>query len=368
MTQLIRSCTVLIFIAVGANSLLAQASSFGPGTHLVGSDIQPGLYRTDGEVTYFERLSGLSGEFGDILANEASPEGPVLVEIKETDVAFRSEGPAIWTIVDESYQPELRTRIEPGWWLVGRDIKPGLYRTEGEVRYFARLAGLAGDLADILANEAGTEGPVLVEIKQSDVAFQTQGSAVWEFVNESYSPTPVFTFGAGWWLVGKDIAPGLYRTEGEIRYFARLSGLSGDLADILANEAGTSGPVLVEIHEGDIAFQTRGDGVWTLVDNTYAPSPRTTFADGWWIVGVDILPGVYRTPDDVRYYARLSGFGHELSDIIANAASEKGGSIIEFAATDAGFETKSGAVWSLIEDTPTTIAEISWGQLKALSR
>ena len=54
---------IAVFIATttSGTAIAQPARSFGPGTHLVGSDIEPGLYRSEGEVTYFERLSGLSG-------------------------------------------------------------------------------------------------------------------------------------------------------------------------------------------------------------------------------------------------------------------------------------------------------------------
>ena len=107
--------------------------AFGAGWWLVDRDIEPGLYRTEGEISYLARLSGLTGEFGDILANEASPEDPMLIEIKATDVAFQTQGDAVWTLVDESYQPDIAISFGPGWWLVGLDIEPGLYRTEGQI-------------------------------------------------------------------------------------------------------------------------------------------------------------------------------------------------------------------------------------------
>jgi len=65
---------------------------YGAGMYIINDDIEPGIYRSEGGVTYFERLAGLSGELDDILANEASPSGPVYVEIKSTDVAFKTEG------------------------------------------------------------------------------------------------------------------------------------------------------------------------------------------------------------------------------------------------------------------------------------
>ena len=153
-------------------------------------------------------------------------------------------------------------------------------------------------------------------------------------------------FGPGTYLVGTEIQPGLYRSEGPITYFERLSGVSGELADIIANGALLSGPVVVEIMATDVAFHSQGTGTWTPVDGTYQPQLKNTFGDGVWIVGRDIEPGVYRTQDDITYYARLSGFGHTLDDIIVNAALVVGGAIIEISPTDAGFETSGEATWT----------------------
>ena len=52
----------------------AASSSFGSGTHRVGSDISPGTYRTRSAVSscYWERLRGFSGDLDDIIANDFS--------------------------------------------------------------------------------------------------------------------------------------------------------------------------------------------------------------------------------------------------------------------------------------------------------
>jgi hypothetical protein len=154
-------------------------ASFGPGTHLVGIDIEPGRYRSEGGVTYFERLSGLSGELADIIANEAFPKGPVIVDIKDSDMAFKSRGSGIWYLLDGSYQPELKTSFGDGWWIAGVDITPGTYRTQDDVSYWARLSDFSNELGSILANEAFVTGGAIVEIKASDAGFQTQGGAIW---------------------------------------------------------------------------------------------------------------------------------------------------------------------------------------------
>jgi|TARA_B110000495_G_C22892742_1_gene520741 hypothetical protein len=91
---------------------------------------------------------------------------------------------------------------------------------------------------------------------------------------------------------------------------------------------------------------------------------RTSFDDGWWIVGVDIQPGVYRTSDDVSYFARLSGFGNGFSEIIVNEASAYGSSIIEIQPADIGFQTKGGATWTIVDLSPTAIESTTWGLVK----
>lgn len=70
----------------------------GSGTFLIGEDIQPGTYRTEGDsgFCYWARLSGLSGEFEDIITNDFS-EGPSFVTLSETDVAFETSDCGEWT-------------------------------------------------------------------------------------------------------------------------------------------------------------------------------------------------------------------------------------------------------------------------------
>lgn len=72
-------------------------STFGTGVHLVGQDIEPGTYRTEGTGScYWARLRGLGGELGDVIAN-GLPRGPTTVQIHASDVAFESSGCGQWT-------------------------------------------------------------------------------------------------------------------------------------------------------------------------------------------------------------------------------------------------------------------------------
>ena len=75
--------------------------------------------------------------------------------------------------------------IVDGVWRVGRDIRPGIYRTIppkdsfGSVSCFwSRLKGLSGGFDDILANDIAT-APVYVEILATDFAFDSTSCGTW---------------------------------------------------------------------------------------------------------------------------------------------------------------------------------------------
>ncbi|GAB3312880.1 hypothetical protein GCM10027451_26210 [Geodermatophilus aquaeductus] len=68
----------------------------GSGVHLVGTEVAPGTYRaTDPEDCYWERRSGLSGDFDEIIANGIGA-GDATVTIRAGDVAFSSERCGSW--------------------------------------------------------------------------------------------------------------------------------------------------------------------------------------------------------------------------------------------------------------------------------
>ena len=84
-------------VAVTGAEAAKKANEFSGGTHMIGTDIQPGTYSTPGSSScYWERLRGLGGGLGDIIAN-AIPEGQAVVTIPASDVAFKSSGCGTWT-------------------------------------------------------------------------------------------------------------------------------------------------------------------------------------------------------------------------------------------------------------------------------
>jgi len=82
-------------------------------------------------------------------------------------------------------------------------------------------------------------------------------------------PTPMTEFGEGVYRVGVDILAGTYRKVGnDSCYWARLSGFSGELADVIANDIANDnvqGPGIVTIQPSDNGFESTRCGIWTRV-------------------------------------------------------------------------------------------------------
>jgi hypothetical protein len=73
-----------------------QLDEIDQGTFAVGQQLAPGRWRSDGsDLCYWERLSGLTGTLGEVLASGTTT-GPVEVEVLATDVGFGSLGCGTW--------------------------------------------------------------------------------------------------------------------------------------------------------------------------------------------------------------------------------------------------------------------------------
>ncbi len=132
------------------------------------------------------------------------------------------------------------------------------------------------------------------------------------------TPTPTLPgFASGTLRVNDQIAPGRYSaTATSGCYWARLSGTSGQLDDVLSNNNAT-GHVIVDILPTDAAFQSARCGRFSI----YAPpaAPAAVIKEGDWVVGEEIEPGTYETAATDRcYWARSKDATGDLLTIIAN--------------------------------------------------
>ncbi|MGI8553453.1 MAG: hypothetical protein ACR2PL_22120 [Dehalococcoidia bacterium] len=173
----------VIFCAGVAGAAKAQVSTFGDGSYIVGSDIQPGIYRSlnpSGDC-YWERESGFSGELQDILAND-NPAGPAVVSIGPTDRGFKSEDCGTWTADLSPITSSLTAPFGDGTYIVGTDIAAGTWRaTGGSDCYWERLGGFGGTLRDTIANDFA--GASIVTISTMDRGFKSDGCGTWTKVS-----------------------------------------------------------------------------------------------------------------------------------------------------------------------------------------
>ena len=152
-----------------------EAFTFGSGTHQVGPDIPAGVYRNEGDRDgcYWERLSGFSGEIGDVIANNFDNVRQI-VEIKATDAGFSTDSDCgIWSD-DLSPSKAPTASFTGGFWLVSQEVSTGLWKNQPADTgcYWERLSGFGGELDDVIANDfvSGTDS-VLVQIQGTDVGF-----------------------------------------------------------------------------------------------------------------------------------------------------------------------------------------------------
>lgn len=193
-------------------------------------------------------------------------------------------------------------------------------------------------------NKSDTAAPSKISTNQPKTTAQ----------NTSTQPQEKAAFDDGTLVVGKDVQPGTYRTHGTDGsnfgcYWARLSGFGGTVDEIIANNGSyDKGPQVVTIASTDKGFETRGCGKW-YSNLSQVTASKTTFTSGIFIVGTDIDPGTYKSTgakDSTScYWARLSGFGGSLDEIIANNVS--GNTVATISATDKGFSSTGCGTWTL---------------------
>jgi hypothetical protein len=166
-------------IGTGTNTLNftlqreGPAGSFGPGTWLVGTQIEAGRYFAQPRPgCYWERVL----PSGAVTANEMISDDAeqIIVEILSGDRSFRATDQCgTWS---NTPRRGLETSIPPGVWLVNTQIVPGEYQTQGTGCYWERLSGFRGDTGDVIASGSPSgAGPHTVTISSGDAGFRSSG-------------------------------------------------------------------------------------------------------------------------------------------------------------------------------------------------
>jgi hypothetical protein len=152
------------------------------------------------------------------------------------------------------------------------------------------------------------------------------------------------SFGNGTYTVGKNIAPGIYRSKtaislkGDCYWEISTTGSNGN--DIISNDNSPGGVITFNLSRGQDIENNCGTFVKTTL-TAKRGTPKTSFGNGVWLVGIDIAPGTYVTQKDVlggRCYLEISTAGSNGEDIIDNGNYAKGK---PSATLDAGTEFKN---------------------------
>ena len=193
-----------------------------------------------------------------------------------------------------------------------------------------------------------------MDISDRSVAFVSAGCGTW---SNELSPvaTPGQPFPDGTYIVGIDVAPGRYRpSTPESCTWRRLETLGGEHSYGHGPSYYWAGQGSVaDIAPEDAGFSSEGCGMWSDVLTPIA-TPGEPFSDGIYLVGIDIAPGRYRTvgsSESCRWYRVASFGGMKGVDYVPPPGSRRE-SIVDIAATDAGFETSGCGTWTS-DLTPT---------------
>lgn len=163
-------------------------------------------------------------------------------------------------------QPRVVSNYIPGnagTLVVGSDVSAGTYRSQGNVScYWARRSGTGWE--GIISNFFG-DGQTVVTIEPGDRFFETSRCGDWRSTSVSSGPLlSTIPGNGGTYIVGSDVAPGVYRSVGNVGcYWARLSSFTGT-NDLIDNDY-NDGSLVVTIAPSDRGFETSRCGNWERI-------------------------------------------------------------------------------------------------------
>ncbi|MCF8527502.1 MAG: zinc ribbon domain-containing protein [Candidatus Nanopelagicales bacterium] len=141
---------------------------------------------------------------------------------------------------------------------------------------------------------------------------------------EEGTPSDPNLIGAGTYIVGDEIEPGLYRVSG---YYARLDAHHS----IIGNGSARSGLELVRIHTSDAYVEVNGEAMKVALLPSVDPI-AAQYRDGTYLAGPDIAPGRYRVSDPGG-----TAFAFVKNRDLAVSRSESNGGSVIITLTNADF-------------------------------
>ena len=335
-----------------------------PGTYLVGEEIAPGLYKGENEKScYWKRLKDFKGGHESELGGNYSTRtaaGQYYAEVLASDFAVTFSCPVVAYVETKAGKLRSEEVVKPGTYIVGKEIDPGIY--EGQVPenggpcYWERLRDFKGEFASLIANELLHGGRFFAEVADSDYAvmFTCSVKKLDEELPTSRSTVPTILLAKlatpraerivnpGTYLVGEEIAPGLYKGENEKScYWKRLKDFKGGHESELGGNYSTrtaAGQYYAEVLATDYAVTFSCPVVAYVETKTYKLRSEEVVKPGTYIVGKEIDSGIYegQVPENGGpcYWERLRDFKGEFASLISNELFRGGRFFAEVADSD----------------------------------
>lgn len=237
-------------------------SVFGPGVHLVRSEIAPGIY-TNSDTTGF-----CSVKVND-RRRVLSVRGPITLEIVSSDSQVEAEEDCgTWS----PFTPSLLNTFGQGYYFVTSQIAPGTYRHSAPDQ--PCTVYVSGKV-----RAQAIRGPVTLEVHSSDSTVEVRGCGTLS----SFTPQRLASFGPGFYLVGSEIAPGTYTNSDTTSYCSVSVNQQSRIASL-------RGALTLEIRSSDATLEAgHACGTWTA----FSPQLLNSFGPGLYLVGSQVAPGTY---------------------------------------------------------------------------
>jgi len=247
-----------------------------------------------------------------------------------TDVPEPTDTPEPTSTPEPTNTPEPTATTTPetpespkgdGFHTVGEDIAPGKWHSTGAGTscYWERLDASQNTLGNHFGIAGGT-----VTILETDYEVQFKGCGTWEYVEnveQVLQPDATEPKGDGFYTVGVEIAPGKWESTGfgTDCYWARLDAYQ----ETLGNHFGIAGGT-VTILDTDYEVHVKDCGSWQYIEGVErelqsdATQPK---GDGFYTVGVEVAPGVWRSTGTSTscYWARLDDHQNTLDNHFGDA-------------------------------------------------
>ena len=288
---------------------------------------------------------------------------------REDMISNQEEGMSFCDAETPTAIPMESNAISSGTYIVGADIAPGLYRGEVPEDAFGctwkRLSSFRGDRDSVIESDLVTAGQYYIEVLDSDYAAEFT-CPVTAFSTETATPVEDDDTKLGAYIVGFDIAPGLYRGEVPEDAFGctwkRLSSFRGDRDSVIESDLVTTGQYYIEVVDSDYAvtftcpvaaFSTETATANPTGSAKSTPTPRATLLSE----GVDQIDWETLFRYNEEHVGKSVAFKGKVLQVLRGDDATEGDVALRVAVTRSSYGSWDDVVMLLYRSPPTRILE-----------